>query len=210
MLLQFNLLVHRVVWMMSRLVVLRIGHRVFRDSRVTTHVCLTARALGADGIIIVDQEDKVVESTIRDVTRRFGGNFTIETGRPWRRTVQDWKASGGRILHLTAYGLPLPRVIEEIRNAQGDLLVAVGSEKMPGEMFELADWNVSVTNQPMSEVAALAVFLDWYKQRQEFDQVFSNAQVRILPSKDRKEITKVSPATEETRDREQLVQAPKR
>ena len=95
-------------------------------------------------------------------------------------------------MHLTAYGLPLPKMVEEIRNAERDLLVVVGSEKMPGEMFELADWNVSVTNQPMSEVAALAVFLDLYKQHREFDQVFSDAQVRILPSKDKKEIATIS------------------
>ena len=176
---------------MGRVVILRMGHRVFRDSRVTTHVCLTARALGADGVIIADQEDKVVESTIRDVTRRFGGRFEVESGKPWRQLVRDWKASGGRMLHLTAYGLPLPKVVEEVRNADGDLLVVVGSEKIPGDMFELTDWNVSVTNQPMSEVAALAVFLDWYKQHQEFDHVFSDAQVRIIPSKAKKEIATI-------------------
>ena len=180
---------------MGHVVILRMGHRVFRDSRVTTHVCLTARALGADGVIIADQEDKVVESTIRDVTRRFGGGFTVESGKPWKQTVRDWKASGGRILHLTAYGLPLPRMVGEIRNAEGDLLVVVGSEKMPGEMFELADWNVSVTNQPMSEVAALAVFLDWYQEHREFDQVFPDAQIKILSSKDKKEIATVFPTT---------------
>ena len=98
-------------------------------------------------------------------------------------------------MHLTAYGLPLPKMVDEIRNADADLLVVVGSDKMPGEMFELADWNVSVTNQPMSEVAALAVFLDWYKQHREFDQVFSDAQIRVIPSKDKKEIITVSPAT---------------
>ncbi|TMI35687.1 tRNA (cytidine(56)-2'-O)-methyltransferase, partial [Candidatus Bathyarchaeota archaeon] len=48
---------------LGRTFILRIGHRVYRDSRVTTHVCLTARALGADGVIIADREDKVVEST---------------------------------------------------------------------------------------------------------------------------------------------------
>src|SRR5437660_3962212 len=69
---------------MPKVVILRMGHRVFRDSRVTTHVCLTARALGADGVIIADQEDKVVESTIREVARRFGGDFSIESGNLWR------------------------------------------------------------------------------------------------------------------------------
>ncbi len=95
-------------------------------------------------------------------------------------------------MHLTAYGLPLPKMVQEIREANRDVLVIVGSEKMPGEIFNLADWNISVTNQPMSEVAALAIFLDWYKERREFDRVFSEAQIRIVPSKDGKEIQQLS------------------
>ena len=88
---------------MGRVVVLRMGHRFFRDSRVTTHVCLTARALGADGVIIADREDKTVESTIREVARRFGGDFSIESGNPWRKTIRDWSDEGGKVVHLTAY-----------------------------------------------------------------------------------------------------------
>ncbi len=168
--------------------VLRMGHRFFRDSRVTTHVCLTARALGADGVIIADREDKALEATIGEVVRRFGGNFSIESGKPWRKTIRDWSDEGGKVVHLTAYGLRLPDVIQEVNNANGGILVVVGSEKMPGEVFKLADWNVSVTNQPMSEVAALAVFLDWHLQHRAFDKVFPNGQVEIIPSSDQKQV----------------------
>jgi len=80
----------------------------------------------------------------------------------------------------------------EIQDANRDLLVIVGSEKMPGEIFKIADWNVSVTNQPMSEVAALAIFLDWFRQHQEFDHEFLKAQVKIAPSKNRKTIQQLS------------------
>jgi tRNA (cytidine56-2'-O)-methyltransferase len=177
---------------LGRIVILRIGHRVFRDSRVTTHVCLTARALGADGVIIADREDKVVESTIRDVTSRFGGPFQVQSGIPWKRAVRDWKAAGGRIVHLTAYGLPLPKVLPEFQNMTYDMMIVVGSEKMPGEVFKIADWNVSVTSQPMSEVAALAIFLDWFKLHREFDHEFSEAQIRIVPSKNGKEIEQIA------------------
>ena len=44
--------------------VLRIGHRISRDKRITTHVALVSRAFGADKIII-DTEDKKIEETIR-------------------------------------------------------------------------------------------------------------------------------------------------
>jgi len=177
---------------MGKVIVLRIGHRFFRDSRVTTHVCLTARALGAEGVIIADRQDKTVETTIREVARRFGGDFSIESGKPWRRTILDWRDRGGKVVHLTAYGLRLPDVIQEINEAHRDILVVVGSEKMPGEVFKLADWNVSVTNQPMSEVAALAVFLDWHLQHHGFDKAFPNGQVRIVPSSDRKNVQHLS------------------
>jgi tRNA (cytidine56-2'-O)-methyltransferase len=173
---------------MRRVIVLRMGHRFFRDSRVTTHVCLTARALGADGVIIADSEDKRVEATIREVARRFGGDFSIESGKPWRKTIRDWSDHGGKVVHLTAYGLRLPDVVQEIDAADEDILVVVGSEKMPGEVFKLADWNVSVTNQPMSEVAALAVFLDWHLQHRAFDKTFPKGEIRIVPSRDQKKI----------------------
>jgi tRNA (cytidine56-2'-O)-methyltransferase len=177
---------------MSRTVVLRIGHRLFRDSRVTTHVCLTARALGADGVIIADKHDKTVEATIREVAKRFGGDFSIESGKPWRRAIREWSNESGKVVHLTAYGLRLPDVIREINDTDRDVLVVVGSEKMPGEVFKLADWNVSVTNQPMSEVAALAIFLDWHLQHQAFDKTFPNGEVRIVPSRDQKQIQRAA------------------
>ncbi len=100
--------------------------------------------------------------------------------------MHDWKNSGGRIVHLTAYGLPLPMVLDQIRETGQDVLVVVGSEKMPGEVFKLADWNVSVTNQPMSEVGALAIFLDWYQQHREFDLSFPESEMEIIPSRDGK------------------------
>src|SRR2546425_2724084 len=179
-------------WFLPRVVVLRMGHRVFRDSRMTTHVCLTARALGATGVIIANSPDKGVESSVREVVKRFGGGFQVETGPEWRHVIREWKNHGGRVLHLTAYGLPRPKIIDQVQSVLGDLLVVVGSEKMPGEMFKLADWNVSVTSQPMSEVAALAIFLDWFRQHREFEHEFSKAQIQIVPSRTGKEIQQLS------------------
>ena len=165
------------------------GHRIPRDQRVTTHVCLTARALGADGVYVSDSHDSQLVDTLRKVTDDFGGKFTVETGVPWRSTINSWKNSGGKVVHLTAYGNPLPKVIGEIRRSDSDKLVVVGSEKMPGEVFHLADWNVAVTNQPISEVSALAIFLDWlFKHRLRDD--FPGARIRILPSEHGKRVVR--------------------
>ena len=54
--------------------VLRLGHRPERDQRVTTHVGLTARALGASGMYLAGHDKGVVQS-IRDVIRPLGGRF---------------------------------------------------------------------------------------------------------------------------------------
>jgi predicted SpoU family rRNA methylase len=43
------------------------------------------------------------------------------------------------------------------------ILVVVESEKMHGEIFKLADWNVSVTNQPMSEIARSRSLGNWVR-----------------------------------------------
>jgi tRNA (cytidine56-2'-O)-methyltransferase len=134
--------------------VLRLGHRPARDKRVTTHVALTARAFGADAIL-VSTKDPSLERTVRGVVERFGGSFAITTGVPWRRLLREWQ---GPRVHLTMYGLPFDEVIPRI--ARENLLVVVGAEKVPRDVYDLVDFNVAVGNQPHSEVAALALFLD--------------------------------------------------
>ena len=168
--------------MAEQIVVLRLGHRIPRDLRVTTHVCLTARAFGADGLFLADVVDTPLEKTMLDVCKRFGGNFWIRMGEPWRKTVKEWRSRGGEIAHLTAYGMPLPEVMEAIRASPNPKLVVVGAEKVPGEVFEVATWNVAVTNQPISEVSALALFLDRYFEGKQFSMEFDNAELKIIPS----------------------------
>ena len=168
--------------MTERLVILRLGHRIPRDLRVTTHVCLTARAFGADALILADVVDKTLDRTVREVSERFGGSFPIRMGQPWRHVMKDWKSKGGEIVHLTAYGLPLPQAIGEIKASSSPKLVVIGASKVPGEVYELSTWNVSITNQPISEVSALAIFLDRYLDGGEFSVEFEDAKVKIVPS----------------------------
>lgn len=159
--------------------VLRLGHRPGRDERMTTHVALTARALGADRVILPTQAADA-EATARDVTDRFGGPFTIEqTGEPLD-VIADWPDA---IVHLTMYGEPVQTVTGSIREAHrsAPLLIVVGGGKVPFEVYDRADWNVAVTNQPHSEVAALAVFLDRLFEGRELDRDWSDADRRVIP-----------------------------
>jgi tRNA (cytidine56-2'-O)-methyltransferase len=161
--------------------ILRIGHRPERDQRVTTHVALTGRALGASGMYLAARDKGVVQSVL-DVAERWGGRFFCEDDVKWRTCIKDWKAAGGKVVHLTMYGINLPDIIGEIRPCD-KLLVVVGAEKVPGEMYGLADYNVAVTGQPHSEIASLALFLDRFYDGSEFGREFPGAQIRIIPSR---------------------------
>jgi tRNA (cytidine56-2'-O)-methyltransferase len=165
----------------TRTAVLRIGHRPERDQRVTTHVGLTARALGAEGMYLAAADHGVVQS-ISDVVSRWGGNFFCQDNVKWRRCIHEWKEHGGTVVHLTMYGLDLPDIIGEIRKKE-KLLIIVGAEKVPGEIFGLADFNVAITGQPHSEISSLAIFLDHVFSGNELTREFSDAKIRIIPSK---------------------------
>jgi tRNA (cytidine56-2'-O)-methyltransferase len=135
--------------------IMRIGHRPQRDKRVTTHVALSARALGAKGIY-VDTSDRILEENVRSVCERFGGDFEIQTGINLKAVVKEFD---GVVVHLTMYGQRLDEVVPKIR-AEEKILVIVGADKVPPEVYERSDYNVSVGNQPHSEIAALSIFLD--------------------------------------------------
>jgi tRNA (cytidine56-2'-O)-methyltransferase len=156
--------------------VLRIGHRPSRDKRVTTHVALVARALGADGILI-STKDPEIEKTIKSVASRFGGEFEIVSGVSWKQTMSSWN---GVKVHLTMYGEPIDKVASKIRGK--DVLVVVGAEKVPAEVYQMADYNVAVGNQPHSEVAALALFLDRYFEGKELETTFEGPRLTLVPN----------------------------
>jgi len=173
------------------IVVLRLGHRPERDKRITTHVALTARAFGADKIIIAAEEDEHVRESVEDVIRRWGGPFEIAFNPGWRKFMREWKENGGMIVHLTMYGIhiddAMPRIREELERGR-DVLVVVGAEKVPREVYEMADYNVGVGNQPHSEVAALAVFLDRLLKGEGLRKSFENAKLRIIPQERGKKV----------------------
>jgi tRNA (cytidine56-2'-O)-methyltransferase len=162
-----------------RVAVLRLGHRPERDKRITTHVGLVARAFGAEEMLLAAR-DKGVEESLTRVAERWGGSFGLRAGVSWKREVVSWKEKGGKVVHLTMYGSGLQEALKEIRGSP-EILVVVGAEKVPAEIYQLADWNVAVGNQPHSEVAALAVFLDRLFEGQELSKEFEGG-LKIIPS----------------------------
>ena len=147
--------------MSERLEVLRLGYRRGRDPRITTHLALVARAMGADGFLLAGDEDQEMFDNLNSVSDRFGGSLDTEhvKGLSYlRKHVED----GGVAVHLTMYGEPFRKAIPKIRRDK-PVVVVVGGAKVPGDVFKVCQHNVAVGNQPHSEVAALALFMDaWY------------------------------------------------
>lgn len=135
--------------------VLRVGHRPGRDPRLTTHVALTARALGARRLYLHPSDPGITER-LAAVRERWGGAFEVEGIEDYRPLLRNWP---GAVVHLTMYGLPLDRVVPRIRRDRPVLLV-VGGAKVPPSLYQSASFNVAVGHEPHSEVAALALALD--------------------------------------------------
>ncbi len=187
--------------------VLRLGERPQRDHRINTHLALVARAFGANKLIMFFRDPSIF-SSMDSIQKRFGGSFRIEVQNTsgWKKIIRNWN---GIIVHLTMYGMPLDKGIEMLRdmiscsdNAAGvlkdesqkskteemedpekpnDILVVLGGEKVPAEVYQLAHFNIGIGNQPHSEVAALAVFLDRLNMGEELNRQFPDHRFRIVP-----------------------------
>lgn len=173
--------------------ILRLGHRPHRDLRITTHVGLVARAFGADGIILEEHVEKNTIQSILKVIEKWGGPFEVKTTGSPISFIKTWKRENGIVVHLTMYGVNIQSsdVIQRILEENKDILVVVGGKKVPGIIYELADYNVAIGNQPHSEVAALAVFLDRLFRGEELLREFENAKIKVIPSLRGKKVVRV-------------------
>ncbi len=157
--------------------VLRLGHRPGRDPRLTTHLALTARAFRAQ-VFHLEPPDEELARRVRATTERFGGTFRVEGVRAWRPLLKGWK---GTSVHLTMYGEDLDEVAPRLLASPGPYLLVVGGPKVPREVYEASTFNVAVTHQPHSEVAALAITLDRFLGTPR-SELREGARLQVLPA----------------------------
>jgi tRNA (cytidine56-2'-O)-methyltransferase len=169
--------------------ILRIGHRIVRDDRTTTHAILVSRAFGSNTIYMTDVDEEI-KKTIQKINDSWGGvnEFNLKIIKNWKKLIEEWKEKQGKIIHLTMYGLQINEVIEKIKLIEQKILVIIGAEKVPREIYSLADYNISIGNQPHSEIAALAIFLDRLFEGKQFNRELSNGKMKIIPSEKGKNI----------------------
>jgi tRNA (cytidine56-2'-O)-methyltransferase len=167
--------------------VLRLSHRLPRDERISTHVALVARAFGASAVIYTGQHDAGFESSVSGICGNWGGKtvsgsqFSVSYSKSAASLIRAKKREGFLVVHLTMYGLPLQEALPALKQCQ-KMLIIVGSEQVPGEIYALADHNIGITSQPHSEVAALAIALDRLMEGRELGGFDFGGRISIIPS----------------------------
>lgn len=157
--------------------ILRLNHRIGRDPRTSTHVALTARAFGATKFYYSGDKDSRLEESLNKVTKKFGGPFEIIYKENDTDLISEKRRDGSLIVHLTMYGKDFRKYKAKLKGK--NLLIIVGGEKVEPDFYRLSDFNLSVSNQPISEVSAVGIFLYalfGYKK-------FKSAKVKVIGSK---------------------------
>jgi tRNA (cytidine56-2'-O)-methyltransferase len=165
--------------------VVRIGQRLVRDDRVTTHVALVARAFGCSKIFMSEVNPEI-KDTLEKINNTWGGDFTVEFIDNWKSVVKI-KKKDSKIIHLTMYGESINDVDVQLRKEE-NLLIVVGAEKVPREIYDLADYNVGIGSQPHSEISALAIILDRIQKGEQFKNSFPGAKRKIIHTRKGKNV----------------------
>lgn len=171
--------------------VLRLGHRLPRDERISTHVALVARAFGASSMVYTGQHDSGLEESAKRICKSWGGDFEVTYSKSYKPVIRRHREEGFKVVHLTMYGLPVQELKSRAKLKSRDkVLLIVGSEAVPGDVYQLSDFNISVTNQPHSEVAALAITLDRLMGGKELEGLDFGGKMRIVPCERGKKFVK--------------------
>lgn len=173
-----------------QIIVVRISGRAYRDLRITTHCGLVARAFGAKKIILSQDSDTSVPKTIQSVTERFGGDFEVAFTPNIGQQLKKLKKEGYCIVHLTMYGEKIKTHLAEIKK-KNKVVIVIGADKVPASIYQQADYNIGITNQPHSEVAALAIAMHEIMGGREEEIVFTNRKLEVIPTSKGKHVNRL-------------------
>jgi len=166
--------------MTRKISILKLDHRSFRDQRVTTHVGLTSRALGANFFIYSGERDESFTESLQDVILRWGGDMKINYLETVKSYIQHFE---GITVHLTMYGEDHTKTISELKKYNDEnLLIIVGGSKVPRYIYDLVDFNTAIGWQPHSEVAAVAILLHELNKNEFLYKEYSNTKAKISKS----------------------------
>jgi tRNA (cytidine56-2'-O)-methyltransferase len=166
------------------MIIFRLGHRIERDKRTSTHVALVGRLFGMKKFIYSGDKDESLEKSIKKVYDEWGGSAEIEYCKNSLKTLKNLKKDNV-IIHLTMYGIRFEEYIEEVKKIK-NMVIVVGASKVPNEVYKIADYNLAITNQPHSEISALGIFLYSIKPPENY-----TGKLMIIPQKNGKKVMRI-------------------
>lgn len=168
--------------------ILKLDHRPFRDKRITTHCALVSRAFGADNFYYSGIEDNEFKNNILEINKQWGRkSFKTEFILNPIDFVKKYK---GIKIHLTMYGEQIIKKISVIKDLKknNDFLIIIGGPKVESFFYENSTHNISVTNQPHSEVAALSLLM-YFLNPEYLEMInFKDTKIKINPSANKKKV----------------------
>ena len=124
--------------------VVRIGQRVVRDDRVTTHVALVSRAFGAEKIFMTEVNPEI-KDTLEKINKTWGGNFMVEFIDKWKSIIKKKKEENFRIVHLSMYGENINDVQEKLREEESGVYGVGANGSFRKLSFTGVDFTISFT-----------------------------------------------------------------
>ena len=150
------------------------------------YAVVTGEETPAEGAEVEETQEEVTQAPAEVVLiqKRFNNKDLcpkIEDIKSWKKILKIKKELGFKIVHLTMYGENINKIQSQIIK-ENQIFVVVGAEKVPREIYNVADYNVAVGSQPHSEISALAVLLDRVQKGSQFQLNFDNPKKKIIPS----------------------------
>ncbi len=152
---------------------------------------LVSRAFGASNITIISPGRINTEQLIKKcnkINRDWGGKVAISFSNDINKFIKSKK--NYIKIYLTRYGTPIKKV-EYIIKTYKNILLMLSMEEHEKRLYKIADFKISITNQPHSSEAAIAIFLHNFYNGRELAIHFENARYKIAPSGDSLHIEKI-------------------
>jgi tRNA (cytidine56-2'-O)-methyltransferase len=133
--------------------------------------------LGATIFSYSGEKDENLETSLIDVSKRWGGKYKVQYIEKIPSYIKNW---GGIKIHSTMYGEPHQKTVETLtEHPDENLLIIVGGAKVPRYIYSLADFNTAIGWQPHSEVSAVAILLYSLVGDQSMYTSYDNAEISL-------------------------------
>ena len=164
--------------------VLVIGKNAYESN---LDLCAAARAFGASNVTFASPKNGRLIKYFKSLNRRWGGTFSVDFTNNWREFLKTKK--NYKIVYLTRYGVPINKVEYTLKTYKNILIIVTITEAAKN-LYQMADFNVSITTQPHAATSAVAVFLHHFFEGRELSLHFENAQYKIVPEERRVHVEK--------------------